>query len=37
MAVDRAFQRIAKSAKARQGKVFNLVQRIFYRLRCTKN
>ncbi|WP_047948268.1 hypothetical protein, partial [Pseudomonas aeruginosa] len=37
MAVDRAFQRIAKAAKARPGKVFNLVQQIFYRLRCTKN
>ncbi|MDE5217799.1 hypothetical protein PYX07_04450 [Pseudomonas aeruginosa] len=37
MAVDRAFQSIAKAAKARPGKVFNLVQQIFYRLRCTKN
>ncbi len=37
MAVDRAFQSIKKSAKARPGKVFNLVQQIFYRLHCTKN
>ncbi|HHM7620738.1 TPA: hypothetical protein ACRNOG_006621, partial [Pseudomonas aeruginosa] len=37
MAVDRAFQSIKKAAKARPGKVFNLVQQIFYRLRCTKN
>uniref|UniRef100_UPI00053F0C28 hypothetical protein n=2 Tax=Pseudomonas aeruginosa TaxID=287 RepID=UPI00053F0C28 len=37
IAVDRAFQSIKKAAKARPGKVFNLVQQIFYRLRCTKN
>ncbi len=37
MAVERAFQSIKKAAKARPGKVFNLVQQIFYRLRCTKN